>query len=127
MEKNERNFVGAVGAEAGAEKRYARTVGALDGFYFFAGNFGRDDAGAGGQANFQKWLRLIFYRQFYFGERFAFDRDERGDDGAFGDGGQHAGIGEAGPRKREGGRFAGLAVITKRGLQREAGERAEVG
>src|SRR5262249_23490874 len=91
VEKYEGNCVGAVGAEAGTEKRYARAVGALDRFYFFAGHIGRHDSGTGGEADLQKRLRLVFHGESYFSERFAFDGDQSGDDGAFGDCGQDAG------------------------------------
>src|SRR6266436_635488 len=127
MEKDEGDCVGAGGTEAGAEKRHAAAVGSLDGFHFFAGDFGGEDVDARGKIHFQEGLSLIFHREFNFGERFTFGGDERGDDGAFGDGGEDAGVGEAGPIESEGGGFVGLAVITERGFERIAGERAEIG
>src|SRR5262249_41970034 len=60
---------------------------------------------------------LVFHREFYFGERFAFDGDESGDDGKLGNGGEDATVGKAGPSERERGGFAGLTGITESGLQ----------
>src|SRR5258707_14337175 len=127
MEKDEGDGVGAGGTETGAEKRDAAAVGSLDGFYFFAGDFGGEDVHTCGKVHFQKRLSLIFHREFNFGERFAFGGDERGDDGALGDGGENAGVGEARPVEREGWGFVRLPVIAERGFERIAGERAEIG
>ena len=92
MQEDERDFIGALWSETRTKERDASAVRALNWFYFFTGNVGGDDGGARGQTNFQKWLRLIFDSEFDFGERFAFDSDKGGDDGAFGDGGKEAAV-----------------------------------
>ena len=120
MEKDEGDGVSAGGTETGAEKRDAATVGALHRLHFFAGDFGGEDVRACGKIHFQERLSLIFHREFNFGERFAFGGDERGDDSAFGDGGENAGVGEARPVEREGWGFVRLPVITERGFERIA-------
>src|SRR6266436_1402941 len=127
MEKDEGDGVSAGGTETGAEKRDAAAVGSLDGFHFFAGDFGGEDVHTCRKIHFQERLSLIFHREFNFGERFAFGGDERGDDGALGDGGENAGVGEARPVEREGWGFVRLPVIAERGFERIAGKRAEIG
>src|SRR5215472_1481847 len=126
VEKDEGDFVRAVRTKAGAEKRYARTIGALHWFHFLTGHFSGDDAGAGGQADFQERLRLVFHGEFHFGEGFAFDRDESGDDGAFDNGGEHTAVGVAGPSESQRWWFAGLTVITKSSLQWKTRKGAEI-
>src|SRR5208283_2844777 len=126
MQKNERDSIRACGTETRAQQRHAVAIGTLDGLHLFTGHIGSEDARAGGQIHFQKWLGLIFHDEFDLGEGFALGGNERGDRGAFGNGGEDAGIGEARPFKGERGRFVGLAVITKRGLQRVARKSAEI-
>jgi hypothetical protein len=94
----------------------------LNWFYFFAGDIGGDNAGAGGEIDFEKGLGLIFDGEFDFGEGFSFDGHERGYDGAFCDGGEDTAVREAGPRESEGRGFVRLAMVTKGGLQRETGK-----
>src|SRR5258705_5238883 len=127
MEKDEGDGVSPGGTETGAEKRDAAAVGSLDGFHFFASDFGGEDVYASGKIHFQERLTLIFHREFNFGDRFAFGGDERGDDGALGDGGENAGVGEASPVERECWGFVRLPVIAERGFERIAGKRAEIG
>src|SRR5882762_5490458 len=127
MEKDEGDGVSAGGTETGAEKRDAAAVGSLDGFHFFAGDFGGEDVHTCRKIHFQERLSLIFHREFNFGERFAFGGDERGDDGALCDRGENAGVGEARPVEREGWGFVRLPVIAERSFERIAEERAEIG
>src|SRR5438445_6185121 len=126
MEKHERNGIGARRAESCAKQRNTISIRALDWLYFFARNFGGEDARASGEINLQKWLGLILDGESDLRERLALGSDERGDRGAFGDGRQNAGIGESVPLKRKRGRIIYLPVIAKCSLQRIARQRAQV-
>ncbi len=120
------NGVGLDGPEARAQQRNAIAVRAFDRFHFFSCHFGRENARAYRQLHFQKWLSLIFDGELYFGERSSFRGHECGDDGPFGDRGEHAAVRKPSPCEPEGGFFIRLSVISKCGLHRKPGQRAQV-
>jgi len=78
MHEHEGDGVGIDGPKPRAQQRDAIAIGPFDGLHFFSGNFGGENARTWGQRHFQKRLRLIFDREFYFRERPALRGYQRG-------------------------------------------------
>src|ERR1051326_6992986 len=125
VQKDKGDDVSSRGMEAGTQQWNASAVGTLRGLHFFTGYVGGNDAGVGRKVHFEKRLGLILEVEFYFSERFALHRDQRGNNGAFGDRCEHTTVRKTPPLKRERGRFTRLAVITKGRLERKARERTQ--
>src|ERR1041385_47218 len=85
VQKDKGDDVSSRGMEAGTQQWNASAVGTLRGLHFFTGYVGGNDAGVGRKVHFEKRLGLILEVEFYFSERFALHRDQRGNNGALGD------------------------------------------